>query len=399
MKKALWIVLLVLLAAVGCAAYFASSDTGYPQAAGGPYGYGQQPYGTDLDIDYCYNYLAPFGNWINLDPYGYVWCPRHMGYRWRPYSDGHWVWTDYGWTWISDFDWGWIPFHYGRWSWDDDCGWFWVPGTLWGPAWVTWRASDLYMGWAPIPPGIEIRAGMDFGFLAFRIPSHFWIFIGASHFLDRNCRPYVLPFERNVTIVNYTTIHNNFQFRNNRFVNEGIGVDVVRRVTRRDVPRYTLRDTREPGRPRVAGGEVQIYRPSFRGDPVAKPKTFLNRDQARRELAPARIYEPRQTPPPTAPESDVRKRQAEERKLLEKSQTQERKNVDRRTAEETKRVRDAAEKARIQQDYKTKRADLEKQHQTEKQQMNERHKKDSEQVRRSAPPAKKKTPPPPKKKK
>ena len=28
---------------------------------------------------------------------------------------GHWLQTEYGWTWISDWDWGWAPFHYGRW--------------------------------------------------------------------------------------------------------------------------------------------------------------------------------------------------------------------------------------------------------------------------------------------
>jgi len=33
-----------------------------------------------MDMDSMYNYLAPYGNWINMDPYGYVWTPRNMGY-------------------------------------------------------------------------------------------------------------------------------------------------------------------------------------------------------------------------------------------------------------------------------------------------------------------------------
>ena len=31
-------------------------------------------------------------------------------------------------------------------------GWCWVPGTLWGPAWVAWRAGRVNVGWAPLPP-------------------------------------------------------------------------------------------------------------------------------------------------------------------------------------------------------------------------------------------------------
>jgi hypothetical protein len=123
MKNGLWIIALVLVMAAGCAAYGPSPGPGYPPDAGGSYsggqqGYGQE-YGADMDMDYMYNYLAPHGNWVNMEPYGYVWTPRHMGYRWRPYSQGHWVMTDYGWTWIANEPWGSIPFHYGRWGYDE----------------------------------------------------------------------------------------------------------------------------------------------------------------------------------------------------------------------------------------------------------------------------------------
>jgi hypothetical protein len=77
--------------------------------------------------------------------------PWQMGYRWRPYSEGNWGWTDYGLTWISDLEWGDIRSHYGRWGGDNELGWFWVPGSVWGPAWVTWRSNDQYLGWAPLP--------------------------------------------------------------------------------------------------------------------------------------------------------------------------------------------------------------------------------------------------------
>jgi hypothetical protein len=65
--------------------------------------------------------------------------------------------TEFGWTWVSDYSWGWAPFHYGRWIVIVGHGWCWVPGTIWGPAWVAWRAGDGFVGWAPLPPrGVSV---------------------------------------------------------------------------------------------------------------------------------------------------------------------------------------------------------------------------------------------------
>ena len=401
MKNGLCIIALVLLMAAGCAAYGPSPGAGYPPGTGGPYVGGQQGYGQEYepDMDYMYNYLAPHGSWVQMDHYGYVWIPRHMGYRWRPYSQGRWVMTDYGWTWIAREPWGSIPFHYGRWGYDNDFGWFWVPGTVWGPAWVSWRWGNQYAGWAPLPPGVEFRAGMDFAQLSFSIPIRFWIFLQALHFLDNDIYRYTLPYERNVTIINYTSVHNNIYFRDNRIFNEGMGIDNVRRVTRRAVPSYRVQDVRQPGPARVVGNDVQIYRPAFRTNSDAKPKAVLNGDEARRELAPARVFEPRQQTALRAQESAVRKRQAEERTLLEKTQSQELRDIERVRSAEQARVRGTAEKAKIQQDFRSKAAELQKQHQAERQQLAQRHKEDSEQVKRVAQPAKKEKQAPPAKKK
>jgi hypothetical protein len=388
MKGGLCAIALALLMAVGCAAYGPSPGTGYPPGPGGPYsgsqrGYGQD-YGQDMDMDYMYDYLAPYGNWIDMNNYGYVWIPRHMGYRWRPYSQGHWIMTDYGWTWMANERWGSIPFHYGRWGYDDDFGWFWVPGNVWGPAWVSWRWGNQYAGWAPLPPGIEFRAGMDFGRLSFSIPIRFWIFLQAARFLDRDVYRYALPYERNVTIINYTSIHNNIYYRENRIFNEGMGIDNVRRVIRREVPRYRVQDVRQAGPARIVGRDVQVYRPTFRTNTQAKPKAILNRDDARRELAPAQIFEPPQQAPERERESVVWKRQAEEKTLLGKTQSQELRDLERSRSVEESRVRGTSEKARVRQEYQTKIAELQKQHQVEKQQLTERHKADADQVKRTA---------------
>lgn len=91
--------------------------------------------------------LAPYGAWVEDRTLGYVWRPR-VWTGWAPYVDGRWVWTAWGWTWLSSEPWGWT-FHYGRWSWAPYWGWVWVPGTVWAPAWVSWHWGDGYVGWAP----------------------------------------------------------------------------------------------------------------------------------------------------------------------------------------------------------------------------------------------------------
>src|SRR5262249_13735267 len=108
--------------------------------------------------------LAPYGAWRNDPTYGSVWQPA-VDPGWRPYADGQWVWTSYGWTWGSSGPWAWT-FHYGRWTFLPGYGWVWVPGTVWGPAWVDWYVSDGYVGWAPLPPfGTHVTVVNQFVFV------------------------------------------------------------------------------------------------------------------------------------------------------------------------------------------------------------------------------------------
>jgi hypothetical protein len=102
------------------------------------------------DPDDYQDALTPYGNWIEHAEYGRAWHPS-VAVGWRPYYDGHWVWSPYGWTWVSAEPWAWT-FHYGRWSYAPVWGWVWVPGTTWGPAWVDWYWDDGYVGWAPLSP-------------------------------------------------------------------------------------------------------------------------------------------------------------------------------------------------------------------------------------------------------
>jgi hypothetical protein len=63
--------------------------------------------------------LDPYGTWTEDPTYGTVWVPSPtvVGSDFTPYvSAGHWAYDD-DYVWVSDYQWGWAPFHYGRWVW------------------------------------------------------------------------------------------------------------------------------------------------------------------------------------------------------------------------------------------------------------------------------------------
>jgi hypothetical protein len=126
--------------------------------------------------------LDPYGNWVDDPTYGMVWVPSPtvVGQDFTPYvSAGHWGYDD-DYVWVSDYDWGWAPFHYGRWVYGGPVGWEWIPGRTYAGAWVTWRygVGDWgYVGWAPLGPTWCWRGGMAVG-LGF-VPSAPYFFVGA----------------------------------------------------------------------------------------------------------------------------------------------------------------------------------------------------------------------------
>ncbi|MFA6795615.1 MAG: DUF6600 domain-containing protein, partial [Proteiniphilum sp.] len=100
-------------------------DDSYSYYEDDPYAYQDN---SGISFNVFYNELRPYGRWINNGRYGRVWVPN-VGRDFHPYAtNGYWVMTDYGNTWVSDYSWGWAPFHYGRWFYDDYYGWSWMPG-------------------------------------------------------------------------------------------------------------------------------------------------------------------------------------------------------------------------------------------------------------------------------
>jgi hypothetical protein len=92
--------------------------------------------------------LDRHGRWSYVAPHGYVWFPS-VGVSWRPYYEGSWSFTRYGWTWHGRDRWAWPTHHYGRWGYTG-AFWYWIPSTVWAPAWVSWSVGAGYVSWAPL---------------------------------------------------------------------------------------------------------------------------------------------------------------------------------------------------------------------------------------------------------
>ncbi len=227
------------------------------------------------DTSYFYDYLSPHGMWVNHLRYGYVWVPGIYSYGWRPYSNGNWIWTDFGWTWVSDWEWGWIPFHYGRWDWDNYLGWYWVPDTVWGPAWVTWRQSSLYIGWSPIPPGTRFVPGVGIRTVTIGLSDRHWIFIEYPYFYRTHIYGHMLPVERNQTIISYTIHKTNIVQRDRFIVNQGIDREYIQNRAEKPIIKHVLKDASTPMKSVVRVDELQVFRPNIEKNEKAKPKTVV----------------------------------------------------------------------------------------------------------------------------
>jgi hypothetical protein len=250
------------------------------------------PPAPEVSYQSFYDALSPYGQWIDYPQYGYVWMPN-VGPDFKPYAtNGNWVYTDGGWTWASNYPWGWATFHYGRWFFEDGYGWMWIPGNEWAPAWVSWRQSPDYYGWAPLGPSVSINVSNGGGY---NPPAHYWCFVPQQYVTSPHVNNYYVSEQQNVTIINNTTvIHNttivnntvnNTTIVNNNVTNNHVTVNnyaggpdpaAVARVTGTPLRPVPLRESSTPGES-TAGGGLTIYRPKVNAAPqsngssVARP--------------------------------------------------------------------------------------------------------------------------------
>lgn len=269
--------------------------------------------------------LAPYGSWIWLDPYGWIWSPSGMDVTWRPYTYGSWVYADCGWTWASDFEWGWAPFHYGRWCWHTRHGWCWVPGSVWAPAWVAWNFGDAWCGWAPLPPLVAWETFPNWDVL---IPAHGWCFVANRDFCRRHVHDHIVVAARNVTLLRETKNVTRFEIKDRRVVNVSLSTEQIERVTGRRVARYKVVDVASDGAPRAARmtkGEIRFFRPELKQPALASTSRMFAPPQPR-SVPSAAVSIPHAPPPATF---DQLRQNELERRRIEASQAQQRSTLER----------------------------------------------------------------------
>ncbi len=247
-----------------------------------------------------YDALAPYGSWVSLPAYGWCWQPTCavVDPGWQPYcQDGQWLWTSSGWYWQSDYSWGWAPFHYGRWYCNPACGWVWVPGSVWGPAWVTWRTYGDYCGWAPLPPEACWTAGVGLTWYGSPVSVGFGFGLGWNCYSFVNyhdfCgpRPYhhLVPRHEVPGLYGHSTVINDYAMNNHTVVNRGLAPSRISAVTRQEIRTVQLRDL--PPRaggpqptafPRRSGNDLAVYRPTIPPDARPMPPAQALRHSAER---------------------------------------------------------------------------------------------------------------------
>jgi len=236
----------------------------------------QAPGQDDAGTRYFHQRLSPYGEWGTHASYGEVWRPR-VAAGWRPYTTGHWVYTDYGWTWAADESWGWAPFHYGRWYNDPAQGWGWVPGNVWAPAWVDWRNGGGYLGWAALPPeaGFSVGVGVSFGAA---LGASNYCFVPERSILEPRLGGFLVAPGRNEEILRGTSNLHGIAVVNGRVFNQGMSAQRFAQVSGHAVP--TVR----------VGSQAAFYRPAVVAAAARQTgsESFVNRPAPRVASAAAR---------------------------------------------------------------------------------------------------------------
>lgn len=231
--------------------------------------------GSDIDRGFFFDSLSPYGNWVETPAYGWSFVPT-VAPTWRPYTDGQWLYTDSGWTWLSDEPFGWATYHYGRWDLNPDYGWMWVPGDQWAPAWVDWRATDDFIGWAPLPPSFAVSPRLAFRTMDVVLPPEAYVFVPEPLFLRPQVVAFALPPGQAKKLFRSSRRFTRYRFANNLIINEGVPFVTVQRRIGRRIPRFQLVDLeprlfRARQRARFAGNRLEVFRPRVLRTVVAVP--------------------------------------------------------------------------------------------------------------------------------
>ena len=256
----------------------------------------------EASFEFFYESLAPHGEWIEVGDYGSCWRPRGVDADWSPYSDGYWSYTDGGWTWVSYEEFGGIVYHYGRWVQVEDEGWCWVPDYQWAPAWVSWRSSDDYVGWAPLPPEARWRRETGISVWAdahYDIGPSRYNFCRVHDFGDPYLRPVIVNRFENFGIVQHTVNVTNISYYDGGGYGGlvhcgGPSFVVVNRFVNRPIPALKL--VQKTNITNINIKQVNVFNSVQRGNQltvlaprVAAPTAALVRPHPARTIAAAKV--------------------------------------------------------------------------------------------------------------
>lgn len=246
-----------------------------------------------------YDALEGEGEWVLIEPYGWVFRPRVNFDSWRPYQQGWWEPSDvYGWVWNSLDSFGWVTDHYGSWFYDSYQGWVWQPGPVWGPAWVAWVGVGDYVGWAPLgPTAYDSYASVPSGMFTFAAARSFGGMQEGSH-----SSYFVRPPVDDARVSEIS----NFDRRNGITFNRGPAFDELRRLGGPVAPPVEEPDYRQVKLPQLQPpGESDLLQRTKRLVAVGVRDLTRGRVGAGDAVEPAPRVSPAAPPPATPADSTV----------------------------------------------------------------------------------------------
>ncbi|MDQ3395049.1 MAG: hypothetical protein M3512_13175, partial [Bacteroidota bacterium] len=129
----------------------------------------------------------------------------------------------------------------------------------WGPAWVNWRTTSGYYGWAPLGPGMYVNMTVN-------LPINYWVFVPYGYITSPRIYNYYVPRRRVTHVYHQSIVINNVYVNNNYTYVAGPSRNEIERTTRKRVVVREINNTPSPNRTQVNRNSVQIYRPNVSTD-------------------------------------------------------------------------------------------------------------------------------------
>ncbi len=197
-----------------------------------------------------------------------------------PYTDGQWVYTDYGWYFRAGTRYEEITHHYGRWVYVVPYGWIWIPGNRWAPAWVTWDYDDDYIAWTPGSPGLYFA--VNYYGLPYRLEPAY-VVCERRHFLE----PYVYRYSGFYREHDFGKKFRDMESRNGNLYaggkHFGFGPD-VKRIEKdygRRIDPVRINTVHDPGKVKYGDKQFSVYAPKLNGKQNSK---IFDKSGSEREL-------------------------------------------------------------------------------------------------------------------